>query len=170
MTKLTWMAVLLACGGLLTAWPASAQTVYRCRDARGAVAFQDKPCAGGQAQSEVAIEAAPAYAASPDYGVDKPVRRSRAAQPTSHGRARNAEPMSYECRAANGEVFYRHGHCPATIRGAGHGAASVPVSASAITRVEACHRMATTSHAGRERDETVSTYERNLGRDPCRRL
>lgn len=154
---------------MAVAWPAHAQSVYRCRDAKGALAFQDKPCAAGQAQKEVAIEPAPAYAASPDYSVGKPERASRVARVPARASARNAEPMSFECRAANGEVFYRHGRCPATIRGKGRGATSTAVTSSAIPRAEACARMAHTSHAGSERDETVSTYERNQGRDPCRR-
>jgi len=154
---------------MTVAWPAQAQSVYRCRDVHGALAFQDKPCAAGQVQKEVAIEPAPAYAASPDYGVEKSSRAPRAARSSSRTAARSTEPMSFECRAANGEVFYRHGRCPATIRGKGRGATSTAVTSSAIPRAEACARMAHTSHAGHERDETVSTYERNLGRDPCRR-
>jgi len=168
MKMLGWM-MMLVLSALTVAWPAQAQSVYRCRDAKGALAFQDKPCTAGQAQSEVAIEPAPAYAASPDYGVGKPTRVSHAAHSSSRSSARNAEPMSYECRAANGEVFYRHGRCPATIRGKGRDATSSAVTSSAIPRAEACARMARTSHAGSARDETVSTYERNLGRDPCRR-
>ena len=160
----------LVLSAMTVAGVAHAQSVYRCRDARGALAFQDKPCAAGQAQNEVAIEPAPVYAASPEYGVDKPARTSRAARSSSRASARNAEPMSNECRADNGEVFYRHGRCPATIRGKGRSATSSAVTANAIPRAEACARMAHTSHAGRERDETVSTYERNLGRDLCRRL
>ena len=168
--KMRGLMMWFVLSAVAAAWPAHAQSVYRCSDAKGALAFQDKPCAGGEAQSEIAIEPAPAYAASPDYGVDKPTRVSRAAHSSSRASARNAEPMSYECRAANGDVFYRHGRCPATIRGKGRGATSSAVTANAIPRSEACARMAHTSHAGRERDETVSTYERNLGRDPCRRL
>ena len=167
MTKILAGLLLLA---LLTALPAQAQSVYRCRDAQGALAFQDKPCKAGQAQSEVAIEPAPAYVASPDYAVDKPARASRGVRESTRMSTRKAEPMSYECRAENGEVFYRHGRCPATIRGVGRGAASSTVTSNAIPRAEACARMAHSSHAGRGRDETVSTYERNLGRDPCRRL
>ena len=167
--KLHGLVMFFVVSAMMAVWPAHAQSVYRCRDAKGALAFQDKPCAAGQAQSEVAVEPAPAYAASPDYGVDKPARTSRVTHSSSRAFARSAEPMSYECRAANGEVFYRHGRCPATIRGKGRGATSSAVTANAIPRAEACARMARTSHAGSERDETVSTYERNLGRDPCRR-
>ena len=57
-----WMMV-FALSAMAAAWPAHAQSVYRCRDAQGALAFQDKPCATGQTQKEVAIEPAPAYAA-----------------------------------------------------------------------------------------------------------
>ncbi|RYD14485.1 MAG: hypothetical protein EOP90_12635 [Lysobacteraceae bacterium] len=88
--------------------------------------------------------------------------------------------QSFECRATNGEVFYRHARCPGSIpagasaRRPSRGAAgSVGVRATPVPRREACRRIeagARSGRAGRERDETVTTYERNLGRDPCRRF
>jgi hypothetical protein len=92
------------------------------------------------------------------------------------------DPVSYECRADNGEVFYRHGACPRTIATAGaasrHGARAGEARTAAVTAVplprgEACRRIAAAGsigRAGRARDERVSTYERNAGRDPCRRF
>ena len=81
--KLHGLVMFFVVSAMMAVWPAHAQSVYRCRDAKGALAFQDKPCAAGQAQSEVAVEPAPAYAASPDYGVDKPARTSRVTLATS---------------------------------------------------------------------------------------
>ncbi|MGH8172496.1 MAG: hypothetical protein ACREPX_05075 [Rhodanobacteraceae bacterium] len=92
--------------------------------------------------------------------------------------------VSYECRAANGELFYRHGACPKQIsaKSSATGASartrgasdtqSYSVSAQALPRGEVCRQIARAGSIGRgghERDENVSTYERNLGRDPCRR-
>jgi hypothetical protein len=89
--------------------------------------------------------------------------------------------MSYECRAADGELFYRHGRCPAQIpakdsllQGRTKGkSAGYAVTAQPIARAEACRRIERAGSIGRnghEHDERVSTYERNLGRDPCRYL
>lgn len=155
-----------------------AGAVYRCRGADGSIAFQDHACAVAAAQSEVAIAPAPAPAPSPDYAV-APSRGD-----PNHGHALAArvkerrEPTSYECRAADGEVFYRHAACPRQIATAGaagskrhSGSASIAVSAIPLSRAEACHRMSGSGgRAGRDRDDTVSTYDRNLGRDPCRYL
>ncbi len=90
---------------------------------------------------------------------------------------------SWECRAGNGEIFYQHGPCPAAVIGsieqrvaATRGrrradAQTVPVAGRPVARAEACRRIHAASasdRAGHERDEDVTTYERNLGRDPCR--
>jgi hypothetical protein len=45
------------------------------------------------------------------------------------------------------------------------------VSSSRIPRDEACreiHTAGSIGRAGHQHDENVSTYEHNLGRDPCR--
>jgi len=151
---------------------AHAAEVYRCEAADGHVAFQDRPCEDGR-QTRVGFAPAPPPSPPPDYGITdskpRPGVRQRAAP---HARE---EPRSWECRAANGEVFYRHGSCPRSITAASgrmHGkGGNVAVSAVALPRAEACRRLAaagSAGRAGRERDERVSTYERNAGRDPCR--
>jgi hypothetical protein len=97
--------------------------------------------------------------------------------------------VSYECRTGDGEVFYKHSGCPKSIRVAAahergrHGAAgrgarargsgmrSMAVSARPLARSEVCKRLAgagSIGRAGREHDDIVSTYDRNVGRDPCR--
>jgi uncharacterized protein DUF4124 len=151
---------------------AHAAEVYRCETSDRHVAFQDRPCTAGR-QTRVGLAPAPPPSPPPDYGITptKPHRgvRQRA---TPHTRE---EPRSWECRAADGEVFYRHGSCPRSITATGGRtrgkAGNVAVSAVALPRAEACRRLAaagSAGRAGRERDERVTTYERNAGRDPCR--
>ncbi|HKZ09172.1 MAG TPA: hypothetical protein VJL61_00535 [Rhodanobacteraceae bacterium] len=99
--------------------------------------------------------------------------------------------MSWECRAADGEVFYRHTRCPSSIVGDGvvrtgyaekqarqntrarHNAWSrVRVHGTRIPRAEACRRIDSASAAVRDghlRDANVSTYDHLMGRDPCSR-
>lgn len=111
---------------------------------------------------------------------------------TTHSARRRADAkpeMSWECHATNGEVFYRHARCPSSVPGDGvaragyaekmsrsrtrgrHDAWSrVPVHGTKITRAEACRRIHAAGAAGRDghaRDETVSTYDRLMGRGPC---
>lgn len=102
---------------------------------------------------------------------------------TKRSDAAASEPQSWQCRIGNGEVFYQHSPCPRTAiasvdlrdsrtRGRSRSAAqAVPVSAMPLARNEACRRIHAASasdRAGHERDEDVSSYERSLGRDPCR--
>jgi hypothetical protein len=161
--------------------PLHAESVYRCRGADGAIAFQDRPCAAAQAQSLVEILPPPPAAPSPDYGLASSVERRVGARDRAPRVSReHREAMSYECRAANGELFYRHGRCPAKIpaSGASQGrtkgaGASYAVTAQPIARAEACRKIERAGSIGRnghEHDERVSTYDRNLGRDPCRYL
>lgn len=164
-------------GLLLAAAAAKAESVYRCRDASGSIAYQDGPCADAQRQIRVELIPAPPAAPSPDYGVAHPTPPTRASRASRRGRP-GAEPSSYECRAANGEVFYRHSACPRSIPASDPGgrrrsgeASSAAVTATPLTRREACRRLAAAGsigRSGRDRDERVTTYERNAGRDPCR--
>ncbi|MCQ4166514.1 DUF4124 domain-containing protein [Tahibacter harae] len=116
--------------------------------------------------------------------------RGRAASRASRSRGQRAtaaaapaEDQSWECRLGNGEVFYQHAPCPggayashdethsATRGRRKSGLQLTPVSSKPISRAEACRRIhapSASSRPGHERDEDVSTYERNLGRDPCR--
>jgi hypothetical protein len=124
----------------------------------------------------------PAFAPSPHYALERETENSahhHEQKPSSH---RGAD-TGYECRASDGEVFYRLGGCPRSIaagsdgstggkKGGKKGAAgTVSVSARPIPRAEACaemHRAGAVGRSGHEHDETVSTYDRDLGRDPCR--
>ncbi|HET7931288.1 MAG TPA: hypothetical protein VFL63_07875 [Rhodanobacteraceae bacterium] len=98
-------------------------------------------------------------------------------------------PMSWECRAADGEVFYRHTRCPSSVAGDGvvrsayaatfstghsrrrHDAWSrIRVHGTKVPRAEACKRIDSAGASGRDghlRDARVSTYDHLMGRDPC---
>jgi hypothetical protein len=173
----------------LAAAGAHADTVYRCRDADGALAYQDRPCPAAQQQTRLEL-AVPALASTAaDTAVETPKRTGgRASRPPRKAARPERAVQSWECRAANGEVFYRHSACPKTIpapsapatsakrRGKARGTAAhetVAVSAHALPRAEVCRRLAAAGaigRAGRAHDEQVSTYERNAGRDPCRKF
>jgi uncharacterized protein DUF4124 len=161
---------------------AHAESVYRCRGADGATAFQDRPCADARAQSLVEIAPAPPVQPSPDYGFAdaRASRVGRSSPPRTSARAPR-EVVSFACHAADGETFYRHRACPKQIAIAGSGARgrsgkspqSVGVTAEAMPRADVCRELTrggSIGRAGHERDESISSYDRNLGRDPCRRL
>jgi hypothetical protein len=165
-----------------------ADTVYKCTDAQGDVAFQSQPCTAAQHQALVAIAPAPAYAPSPQYAIDRTANVHALDQvSSSHGRSdvvrarREAQSAaSYECRSADGQTFYRHTPCPHSVAATQGGrtkgrestaARSVSVSSRRVSREEACAQMrraGAAGRSGREHDEDVSTYDKNLGRDPCR--
>jgi hypothetical protein len=189
-----YLALLLLPVLAVIAAPAHALTIYKCTGAEGVIAYQATPCGGQQRGStfalrpELAAAAAPA-AARPDREATRPSPRSR--QPAAAAPRRRARTAivsvtpdaSWECRAANGDVFYQHSACPAAVAGSielrhaatrgrsRSSAAAIAVSGKPIARGDACRRIHAASASdrpGHERDEDVSTYERNLGRDPCR--
>jgi hypothetical protein len=126
-------------------------------------------------QSEVEIDPAPAHATAPLYAVGTHAQRANYRE--SRSPSRTAHATAYECRASDGRVFYRLGACPRSLateggagRGKSRGGNSVSVSGHAIARDEACAQMRRAGSIGRgghEFDEQVSTYDKNLGRDPC---
>ena len=170
-----WLTGLLLLG---LAFGVRAGSVYKCVDATGAIAFQDRICATAQVQNEVEISPAPAYAPSPKYAVETHSSRAdfRPARFETHGSHRDT---AYECRASDGRVFYRLGACPRSLAaeggGSSHGkgragSSSVSVSGHPVPREDACMQMRRAGSIGRgghEFDEHVSTYDKNLGRDPC---
>lgn len=149
---------------------AQAAAAYRCHGPDGIVAYQDRPCEAAQRETRVELAPEPPPSPSPDYGV-APARRAAVKHAPPRSAARR-QALSRECRSDDGEVFYRHGACPKSIRsGKASGAAGVAVSAVELSRAEACRRIAaagSVGRRGRDRDDRVSTYERNAGRDPCR--
>jgi hypothetical protein len=161
-----------------------AESVYKCTDAQGAIAFQALPCPPQQDETQVDIMPAPAHAASPDYSVTDRKQPQRAHNERSGRQAMRPSQMSYECRVSNGEVFYRHSACPhsatadspaigknRSVGGSKTPSQKLTVSSRQVPREEACaqmHRAGAIGRAGHAHDEDVSTYDRNLGRDPCR--
>lgn len=170
-----------ACLFLFAASVVRAGPVYKCIGDDGHIAFQDTACAEGQRQHEVTgLPVDPSQPAATTRPSTPAKAASRGARQRAGGRS--APPkvvMSWECRAADGEVFYRHSRCPGSIRPDGivragrHGrSTSIRVTATPIAREDACRRLHAAGAIGRDgrvHDETVSTYDRNLGRDPCRR-
>ena len=181
-----WLLILLLLG---LAGGVRAESVYKCTSLQGDVAYQAQACADEQHATVIEIPPAPPVTPSPKYAVDNEMaaHESRTASRARSGERREAsQPMSYECRAADGQVFYRHASCPHSIpagnvhsvstlargKGANRGSSTtVSVSAQRISREDACreiHRAGAAGRDGHEHDEIVSSYEHNLGRDPCR--
>jgi len=182
--SMRWYEWLVCLAILLFACGARAGTLYRCVDARGNTAFSDVSCAAGETAQKIDVAAAPAFSPSPQYALpgrdarDSPPPRRAAA---SAGRQREATAVvarSYECRSVDGQVFYRHAACPHTIEaksdGLGRGRAAkkkVEVHAVRVSREDACAQMRRAGASGRlghAHDEDISSYEKNLGHDPCR--
>ena len=169
-STLTLMLLLISLSPASVA--AQSQSVFKCIGQDNQIAFQDKPCASGLREQEIAIAPAPPPTSSPDYARPSPRDLSRERRIQSQPRQKVV--YSYECRTQSGALFYRHNRCPASIDRSGliggrRSAAREAVSAHQIPRVEACRSMRSMGHDGHEFDEVPSTYERNLGRDPCRK-
>lgn len=158
---------------------AHAQTVYSCRR-DGVAVFQDRPC--GEGQVVRTLEPAPAGESAPGIAEMVAAYEGRAARARggrrSPSRASARQPTpSHRCTAADGAVFYRHAACPARLspadgsaRGKGKEGA-LAVSDEPVPRATACREIARAgalTRRGHEHDARVDTYDRNLGRDPCR--
>lgn len=177
-----WFAGLVLLGA---AAGVRAAPVYKCVDAEGGVAYQQVACSEWQMQQTMDIAPAPRQAPSPQYAVER-----RREESVTHGvrapRERVTKESAFECRASDGRLFYRLAGCPHSIpgdpatasagahrgKGATHaGGGSAAVAARRIPREQACHeihRAGAIGRDGHELDEYVSTYERNLGHDPCK--
>lgn len=169
---------------------ADAASIYKCTDSQNYIAYQDRPCAARLVSHTLVLKPRAPAAATPPADADgrraKAVRPGKAARTTAAPHPRStasAASLSWECRIANGEVFYQHSPCPGRVaarskrfdpatRGYSLAAAApTAVSARALERGEACRRIhaaSAGSRAGHARDEDVSSYARSLGRDPCR--
>lgn len=172
------MHVLVLLCGLAPCVAGAAPKVYRCAAGAGPVVYQDRPCADPARQQQIEFVPSPVVEAAPDTTARAKPRKASASRVQAHKSKSPAEVTSWECRATNGELFYRHAACPATIpgktqRGGRSKSPAVRVQAKPLPRRDACRRIqaaGSIGRAGRERDETVTTYERHLGRDPCRRF
>jgi hypothetical protein len=158
--------------------------IYKCINQKGDVAYQDQPCTVTLRSSVVEVAPAPAYAKSPEYAVEphpvdnKSVRSERNVASRRSELAAAPQAMSYECRSTDGQVFYRHSACPRTVAAKGElaskgraSAKTVPVHSTRVSREEACMQMRRAGASGRSghmHDDDISTYEKDLGHDPCR--
>ncbi len=166
------IAIMMIATSMFTTESIAAQSILKCIDREGRVAFQDEPCATGQREQPVAIVPAPPSAPSLEYS--KPDRGENSRPPRAKAAVRQAIVYSFECRTESGALFYRHDHCPGSIDRSGliggrHSAAREKVRGTRIPRLDACRGMRSVGRDGREFDDAPSTYDRNLGRDPCRR-
>ena len=167
---LVLLALIFACAGV------RAGSVYKCVARDGAIAYQSTPCDQSQTTHTVDIAPAPALAPSPVYALDKAKPPSRIESRRELHASRKKTEMAFECRGSGGEVFYRLGHCPHSVAGASSdrksgGAKSVSVSGHPVARSEACSEMRRAGAIGRkghEFDESISSYDRNVGNDPCK--
>jgi hypothetical protein len=160
----------LAALGFVLANLVHAQSVFKCIDREGRIAFQETPCASGQAETVVEIAPPPRTQPSPEYHAAKPSGESQRTRRVVTA----TTAMSFECRTASGALFYRHGGCPAVIgrespKANLHASRGEKVRARRILRVEACRGLHSVGRTGREYDDVTPTYDKNLGRDPCRR-
>lgn len=92
---------------------AHAAEVYKCTDARGDVAFQDRPCAVGTHQAQVHIVPAPPYSPSPTVAT-APATASQSAQaPPTVLPPRVALPPLWICQnAEDGTQYFSHNGSP----------------------------------------------------------
>jgi hypothetical protein len=184
-------ACALLLGGI--ACNAFAASIYQCTNGQHATTFRDTPCAAHAQQRKITVTPQPLIGAPGEHAARMAAtsRQHTTRRPRKRAaHARRVKPvMSWECRAADGEVFYRHTRCPSSVPGDGvvrdsyaasfntghsrrrHNAWSrVPVHGTKIPRAEACERIESAGASGRDghlRDERVSTYDHLMGRDPC---
>ncbi len=172
-----WLALLAM---MFVAAGVRAESVYKC-PAGDVVAYQSKPCADMSVGSVIDLGPAPIFSPSPRYAISTP--RTETKLSSKHVARVERQPVkdAFECRGSDGTVFYRLGHCPRSVGGDGdnknrHGSKTnavktVSVSGHAVSRDEACAEMRRAGAIGRkghEFDESISTYDRNLGNDPCK--
>lgn len=189
------MTVMLRVACALLAWcmaSAAHAAIYQCIDAHGRTAYRDTPCDPHARQTKLDVAGQPLIDANAPPQAPAPrVAGPRTSARRSASTRRATKPTtSWECRAADGEVFYRHTRCPGSVPGDGtvrgryaetqssertrnrHDAWSrVRVHGVKIPRSEACLRIHAPSAAGRDghaRDANVATYDHLMGRDPCR--
>jgi hypothetical protein len=195
-----WFARLACALGLWAAAGAlHAAPIFKCVDAQGHVAYRDIACPARARQTRIDLHAQPtigdahevaAAVARAHAAVLHHARTATRARRHSAQHAHTKPKMSWECRAGDGEVFYRHTRCPGSVPGDGvvrwqDGGGSppgkrsrhrrnawsrVPVHGVKIPRVEACRRIHSAGAAVRDghlRDANVSTYDHLMGRDPC---
>lgn len=178
-----------------------AGAIYQCVDAHGQVAFQANACPAQTRQTALELRGQPLIDPDAPAVASMHVQHERGTSHRAHAhryshhassRARARKQVSsWECRASDGEVFYRHTRCPHSVAGdgvmrstgvyaVGRGKGKrrggrtawspLTVHARKVARSEACRQInavAAVERDGSARDEHVSAYEHNVGRDPC---
>lgn len=153
--------------------------VYKCVDAKGAVAYQAATCPDRAKQSEVTIRKdfsrqQPKFpppigsaALSSPIAPTAPIPPALPAPPASASKPPQQKinaVHSYECRMSGGEVFYTHNHCPLSVFTGNHSVVSYDrfgnlavtdassnssIEERAISRAEACRMINAHSAIGR---------------------
>ena len=174
-----WLAGLVLLGA---AAGVRAAPIYKCVDAEQHITYQQESCGAQQTQRAIDIAPAPRPAPPPKYYVERSHEQpGRGDRPV---RERASREVAYECRTSDGRLFYRLGPCPHSVPGgpsssggahrgksARGSGGSTSVATRRVPREEACREIQRAGAIGRdghEFDEHVSTYERNLGHDPCK--
>ncbi|MGH9519839.1 MAG: DUF4124 domain-containing protein, partial [Terriglobales bacterium] len=165
------LLLLLWCG----AETAHAASIYKCVAANGRLAYRDTPCATDARQTKLKLTGLPLMdpGAPRHTFATRTSSRSPAHRHTGRVSARkhqHKQAMSWECRAADGEVFYRHNHCPGSVPGDGvvrwrdggdspsgkrsrrrrNAWGGVPVHGVKIPRADACRRIHSAGAAVRD--------------------
>jgi hypothetical protein len=165
------------------------EVIYRCKsDVGGSTVYQSTPCGPKAELVKVRPEnRAQLMVNAMESGVLLPVPAPSPSPPRPpdssmipNPAVTSPAPSSFRCITADGRTFYRHDACPAaspvvtTVQVQGRrGIRQVkktefaPVSAAPVSREQACKEIQS-SRRSSAMDEKYSTYERNLGRDPCR--
>jgi hypothetical protein len=165
------------------------EVVYRCVPATGgATVYQSTPCGKNsevvkirkEDQARLLLRAMEREALVSPVSSFIPVQTPRQPDPQSQSAISTSPAPSFKCLTADGKVFYRHDACPAaspvvvvtdvqTRRGIRQVKTVdyVPVSSAPVSQEEACREIRKTSRSSKM-DQKYSSYDRNLGRDPCR--
>lgn len=182
--KITWASVVVV--SLAMSGIANGSGVYKCVDAKGAITFQQIACSPGVRGVQVKLRSEPpvppsalpsgAFASSGAALPSFTPTRANVDPPFAPSSPDSARARGFECRTAAGVTFYRVDECPRSLvvgstpaysaGGQLHGGVPInmPVTSREISNSEACNKM------GRQpmRYDTVSSYDRRNGKDPCR--
>jgi hypothetical protein len=164
---------------------AVARDMYVCEGANGTKVFSESPC--GTGSKAVRMREAPTVGDSPairEAAAQALKEREAAAKAAAEAANRPREvfvaptPEAYQCRVANGEVFYQHSRCPANVTvlttswlgsRAITNEAFAPVEAVPVSKSYACTQIRAGGgpEGGHRRDEWYSSYDRRQRLDPC---
>ena len=138
---------------LIAAWmmlfAADVTEVHRCVGDDGVPRYQDQPCASGESQQHLRLQAPPPVAPAAEIAAPE---------------------------VDNGEVYYRHDGCPDVLSEplwlsmpdrSGY-STWMQVRAVPVQRSFACRQISRGGRYGAERDQRAAPYDKLSGRDLCR--